>query len=188
MVGKCGLLPPARVWPISWLSGRGRQINRAFRAYRDPDLNAENWRAEEGTRHPVAIKFLGVWDTVGSLGIPDFLVSNVLDREERYRFHNTRLGKNVECARHALAIDERRENFMPTLWTGVEGRDVEQVWFAGVHSDVGGSEKNGRSGDFTLDWMKTASSAKGLAFETDEVSNDELQALWLNSQFSSNQE
>lgn len=90
------------------------------------------------------IRFLGVWDTVGSLGIPDSLgVLNLFDVDDRHRFYDTRLNSFVDHARHAVALDETRGPFTPTLWTGEEpesgdNRSVQQVWFPGDHCDVGG--------------------------------------------------
>ncbi len=106
---------------------------------------------------PVAIEFLGVWDTVGSLGIPDWLgpLKLVEDHVGHLpRFHNTKLGDHVRHARQALAIDEMRGPFMPTLWSNVhKDRDVEQVWFPGDHCDVGGGHDRTGLSDAALRWM-----------------------------------
>lgn len=68
---------------------------------------------------PVTVDLLGVWDTVGTLGIPDSLgVLNLVDADERHRFHDSRLGPHVTHARQALALDETRGPFTPTAWTG----------------------------------------------------------------------
>jgi uncharacterized protein (DUF2235 family) len=101
------------------------------------------------------ITFIGVWDTVGALGIPlpgGPLVDLV---NKRWGFHDTALSPLVDFAFHALAIDERRGPFTPTLWTSTEpeNKRVEQVWFSGVHSDVGGGYPDGGLGDVTLTWM-----------------------------------
>jgi uncharacterized protein (DUF2235 family) len=85
------------------------------------------------------ITMLGVWDTVGSLGIP-FAIG--LNGPLLYGFLDTSLHPNVHNAYHALAIDEMRCEFPATLRTSepVPGQTLEQVWFAGVHSDIGGGE------------------------------------------------
>ena len=72
----------------------------------------------------------------------------------RYHFHDVKLGQNVECACHAVAMDEMRGSFSPTLWSeeGAEGR-LKQVWFPGVHSDVGGGYKETGLSDGALLWM-----------------------------------
>jgi uncharacterized protein (DUF2235 family) len=113
----------------------------------------------------VPVKFIGVWDTVGALGIPLRGLRWMTRRD--YQFHDTRLSKIVEHAYHALAIDERREPFQPTLWqyTPREGQKVEQVWFAGVHSDVGGGYPETGLSDVALDWMMSKAREAGLAFD-----------------------
>jgi uncharacterized protein (DUF2235 family) len=103
----------------------------------------------------VIIKCIGVWDTVGSVGIPGN-VDKVF--RDYYAFHNTELGAGVDFAFHALALDERRKDFVPTLWTQkpegkARGQVLKQVWFAGVHSDVGGGYPVHGSSDVALAWM-----------------------------------
>ncbi len=86
--------------------------------------------------------------------------------ERLYGFLDTSLHANVEAAYHALAIDERRRPFVPTLWTTfAPGQEVEQVWFAGVHGDVGGGYAETGLSDITLGWMIAKASAKGLVFD-----------------------
>jgi uncharacterized protein (DUF2235 family) len=106
---------------------------------------AVSFRADNS--HPdFYLACIGVWDTVGSLGIPvESKLTSPLRwfNEDRVGFHDVTLSRYVDCAFHALAADERRGPFKPTLWQQqAEGRDagqiVEQVWFSGVHSDVGG--------------------------------------------------
>jgi hypothetical protein len=82
------------------------------------------------------------------------------------KFHNTDLAPNVTHAYHALAIHEFRSDFEPTLWTNKESRQkVEQVWFSGAHSDVGGGgDKTGLS-DVTLEWMIDRAKKAGLGFD-----------------------
>lgn len=114
--------------------------------------------------HPVpSVRFIGVWDTVGSRGIP--FAPFAKWRQKRYGFHDTTLSWSVETARHALAIDERRRFFAPTLWTGPQGPEqtVEQVWFPGVHSDVGGGYPCSGLSDVALAWMHGQAAEAGLA-------------------------
>ncbi|KUP92748.1 DUF2235 domain-containing protein [Tritonibacter horizontis] len=119
--------------------------------------------------HPqdqIGFRFIGVWDTVGALGIPDDkgVLRLVLGDPRKHGFRDTELGRNVACARQALAMDERRQDFTPTLWTdwGPE-QDVQQRWFPGVHGDVGGSYGDCGLGDLTLDWMLQEAVACGMA-------------------------
>ena len=107
------------------------------------------------------VAFLGVWDTVGAFGIPDdkaFL--NLFDDASRYRFHDASLHRSVQCARHAVAIDEKRGSFSPTLWKEDGHPDCKQVWFPGVHGDVGGGYKERGLSDGALEWMQEESRAR----------------------------
>jgi uncharacterized protein (DUF2235 family) len=105
-------------------------------------------------RTNVPIKCIGVWDTVGALGIPGHL--NAL-LAPLYEFQDTDLGVHVENAFHALAIDEHRKEFVPTLWNqppgAPAGQRLEQVWFAGAHSNVGGGYDEHGLSDVALAWM-----------------------------------
>lgn len=115
------------------------------------------------------LTMVGVWDTVGSLGIP---AAVGLDDPILYGFLDTNLHPDVRNAYQALAIDERREEFPATLWTSqpAPGQTLEQVWFTGVHSDVGGGEPMDHPGatelsDITLSWMMNNASALGLSID-----------------------
>ncbi|MEV6773122.1 DUF2235 domain-containing protein [Nocardia sp. NPDC051030] len=119
---------------------------------------------------PVKIHFLGVFDTVGAMGIPGVT-------SWRHRFHDVRLSSIVHCARQALAIDERRRAFEPCLWNvPVEIQQkyrrtdrVKQVWFEGAHSDIGGGYSDCGLSDITLRWMIAEAEAEGLAFDHDRL-------------------
>ncbi len=145
-------------------------VDAAFDAYRDK-LNRADKLKQLANRHMVIpeITMVGVWDTVGSLGIPSGLgaVDPVF-----YGFLDTSLNPEIKNAYQALAMDERRAQFPPTLWKGpaAAGQTLEQVWFTGAHSDVGGGEPDDLPGttalsDITLAWMISKSSALGLQFD-----------------------
>jgi uncharacterized protein (DUF2235 family) len=115
----------------------------------------ENFLANFLDRVPaehVIIRCIGVWDTVGSLGIPDSRFC-----QKAYSFHDTELGPGVEFAYHALAIDEQRGPFQPTIWHSNSQPRVKQtlaqVWFSGVHSNVGGGYPEHELSDAALFWM-----------------------------------
>lgn len=111
------------------------------------------------TNLPVPIKAVAVWDTVGALGIPrvGWLESIGLQSKSmrNYEFYDTRLSPAIENAFQALALDERRSPFSPALW---EKRDndrtnLKQVWFPGVHSNIGGGYDDQELANITLAWM-----------------------------------
>ena len=153
-----------------------RRIGEAYRLYRarDPELHPNGTEAAMFRRmysHPdTEIHFIGVWDTVGSLGIP---IDGVRwPFMKRWSFHDTDLSSRVRRAHHAVAIDERRGPFKPTLWKQQEhstGQTLEQVWFAGVHSDVGGGYSEPALAEIPLLWMVDRARAAGLAFEPDRL-------------------
>ena len=113
------------------------------------------------TRKGCAPYFVGVWDTVSSVGWKD----NPL------KLPFTANNPDIAIGRHAIAIDERRAFFRTNRWvppadpTAVHGpRDVRQVWFAGVHCDVGGGYAEAESGlsKIALEWMLEEAKANGL--------------------------
>ena len=113
------------------------------------------------------IKFIGVWDTVGSLGPPGIL-GQVVNRN-KYQYHDVGLNLHIENAYHALAIDERRKPFAPSIWKRANGftGKLEQAWFPGVHSNVGGSCTPDGLANEALHWM--VEKAEGLGLEFDGV-------------------
>jgi hypothetical protein len=121
-------------------------------------------------RHPdVKVRFIGVYDTVGALGVP--LAGAASVNEPVIGFHDTALGDTVENAVQALAVDERRGPYSPTLWTqaadaaALAGQHVLQVWFPGVHSDVGGGYGDKGIGDITWDFMMRQAARRGLVID-----------------------
>jgi len=145
-------------------------VDTAFNAYRDKANRANLLKGLAGCNLVTPqITMVGVWDTVGSLGIPSGFggVDPIA-----YGFLDTGLHPSIKNAYHALAIDERRAQFPPTLWDGpaAPGQTLEQVWFTGAHSDVGGGEPDDLPGttalsDLTLGWMMSKASALGLQFD-----------------------
>lgn len=118
---------------------------------------------------PAPVRLIGVWDTVGNLGIP------VVGGEwitHPIHFHNTELAPTVGVGLHALSIDEPRGPFSPTLWTRHEGalirshQIVEQVWFPGCHANVGGGYADSGLSDISLLWMaERATATTGVTFD-----------------------
>lgn len=165
MIRNCGLLPKGR-------SGGGPDSSELLEAYelyraRDdgPDSErAKHFRAEKNAPL-ISIKFLGVWDTVGALGIP--LESFDAFNKEQFTFHDTELSGIVQNAFHAIAVDEHREPYKVTLWEPKQKPDqtMEQRWFVGAHADVGGGYPSPELSDITLQWMQKKAQAWGLQLD-----------------------
>jgi len=169
MICHCGLLdlkgiPDKEIW---------RRVEKAYKTGYRKRKKKSDWARDGWGFHKarpgggvVKIHFLGVWDTVGALGVPnDMAILNLLDSHKKYAFHNTNISKRIENARHAVAMDEMRASFTPALWSNVAGEDwVKQVWFPGVHCDVGGGYPEKGLSDGALKWMMDEAVALGLAF------------------------
>jgi hypothetical protein len=160
------------------------RLGDAYRLYRGrgprnhPD--AQRPRAfRERYGHPaMRIRFVGVWDTVGALGFPVSPWNPLRVLNAPWAFHDTTLSSWVEQARHAVAIDERRGPFRPTLWQTSDkatpmSQTLQQAWFCGVHSDVGGGIRP-RPGDagataglsqVAFAWMLREAEAAGLGVD-----------------------
>ena len=150
LIGAIGFIHPRRLGklPDGWRYYRTSPKDRDSREAQEL-LRRTGERIEE-----IPIKCIGVWDTVGALGVPVAGLKNL--SASKHRFHDVTLGALVENAFHAIAIDERRKAFSPTLWDEAalrEGQRVEQVWFAGVHSNVGGGYADQGLSDIALEWM-----------------------------------
>ncbi len=118
------------------------------------------------------IKFVGVWDTVGALGVPDDLeILNFFDNADKWRFHDNILGKHIKIGRHAMALDEKRSSFTVTHWqpSKFRGQDIKEVWFPGVHSDVGGGYADTTLSDIALEWMMKEAEKAGLVFRDNTI-------------------
>ncbi|ERF68818.1 hypothetical protein EPUS_06262 [Endocarpon pusillum Z07020] len=110
----------------------------------------------ELTRPNIPVKAIGVWDTVGALGIP-MVAFLPQPKSSEFAFVDTKIEPHIEHAFQALALDERRRTFQPTIWEKPEGQEwpltMKQCWFPGVHSDVGGSYADADLANLTLTWM-----------------------------------
>lgn len=164
----------------------------AFRAECSPeiciDMTEDAWRVINvpgyltGAGTVVRIKYLGVWDTVGAMGIPDELPFAEFINRHRH-FYDENLSSLVVSARHAVAIDELRRSFTPTLWPnlavlnaalGFHDKAVDapyqQKWFPGVHGSVGGGGDVRGLSDRALDWVLDGARAMGLALDLNAAS------------------
>lgn len=111
------------------------------------------------------IRFVGVWDTVGALGIPLPFFDKLTRR--KYEFHNITLGQCVDHARQALAIDELRRPYQPCLWSTPtrKGQTIEQRWFPGVHANIGGGYAKDGLANGPLHWIASEAARQGLALD-----------------------
>ncbi|MGH8183158.1 MAG: DUF2235 domain-containing protein [Rhodanobacteraceae bacterium] len=187
LIRKCGLLKPEADGNVT-----SAYVDNAYALYRnglhpdDPNMRA----FREAHSREVSIRFIGVWDTVGALGIP-CVASWFPFARSHYAFHDTDLSRIVQYAYQALALDEHRADFKPAKWTRPKQSlapgesptawkpqqiEVEQRWFVGAHSDVGGGEKTDGAGhspdtlpEITLAWMQAKAACAGLAFNSDYV-------------------
>lgn len=116
------------------------------------------------------IKLIGVWDTVGALGVPGRPVWLRFWTKKLYEFHDTDLSSHVNFAYQALAIDEKRKPFQPSIWTKQSGSPaaqvLEQAWFPGVHCDVGGGYATAGLSNGALHWMCNRTGNAGLALDS----------------------
>ncbi len=112
------------------------------------------------------IRFIGVWDTVGALGAPGAM-GQILNKK-KYDYHDVKLNPTIENAYHALAIDELRKPFTPTLWEKPAGWSggLEQAWFPGVHSGVGGSYAPDGLANEALHWIAEKAENCGLDLDS----------------------
>jgi uncharacterized protein (DUF2235 family) len=149
------------------------RINEAYEVYKNPEIKPSdeysvNFRKQYAVVDKVPIHFVGVWDTVGAMGLPSSIFGFI---KQKHLFYDSKIGSIVKTARHALSIHELRKDFKPTIWEqDSSGKvDLKQVWFSGVHSDVGGSyapDDNGHTlSDIPMIWMKEQAEKKNLQFQ-----------------------
>ncbi|WFU31290.1 DUF2235 domain-containing protein [Bradyrhizobium brasilense] len=183
LICKCGILRLGAPLSIEQLYARYRIYDApTIRSLLDKPLPddaslEERWLTTYS--RPTKVKFVGVWDTVGSLGLP---VWSMAAKVRKYRFLDTHLRLDNEYAFHALALDEHRRNFEPTFWTrtdraGHEGAAVRQIdkveqrWFVGAHANVGGGYASDPLAQRPLKWLMEKAAGLGLIFR-DAVSVD----------------
>jgi len=163
LIRNCGLIYPKHL---------SLRVPMAYGIYRTRDddvdsLTAKLFRA--AFSREIKIKFIGVWDTVGALGIPLDLLRQL--NMKFYEFHDTKLSSIVDNAYHAIAIDEHRIDYTATLWDPdtAPQQTLEQRWFIGAHCDVGGGYADRHLSDMTLEWMQRKASTLGLAVEPVQI-------------------
>ncbi|WP_162301927.1 DUF2235 domain-containing protein [Croceibacterium ferulae] len=178
---RADFLPRKLQWPTrAWRRLRGWLIAGWRIAWRRRRYNrADNYRPE--------IRFIGVWDTVAAYGGPIVEITRGIDNWlYALSMPDYCLNPRVQCARHALAIDDARDAFHPLLWDEVnEGRLVagdvvapdrlRQVWFTGMHADVGGGYPDESLSFVSFLWMMEEANKAGL--RTLDIITDRFRAL-----------
>jgi len=139
---------------------------------------------------PACVRFVGVWDTVDAVGLPFDELTDAFAKLFPLRFRGDRvpLAAGIQNVYHALSIDEERLTFSPVLWDETKeqvDQTVEQVWFAGVHSNVGGGYPNDRLSLIPLYWMMQAAHTQGLQFTPEARAEFEQQRDVLGQQYNS---
>jgi uncharacterized protein (DUF2235 family) len=172
------------------------KLNDAYECYRDKTTdwmpgskNAVEFQQTYGWPSK-SIHFVGVWDTVGALGTPyGIVVSWVIDKLFKCSFHDVKLSSSIKNAYHAVAIDERRWPFRPSLWELSQSHELnenkyapdgslnfEQCRFAGVHSDVGGGYPETGLSDIALEWMADKARKRDLRLDLTCIDNPPIKA------------
>jgi uncharacterized protein (DUF2235 family) len=127
------------------------------------------------------IEFVGLWDTVAAYGLPiEEMTRGVSQWIWPLELPDRRLGRNVQRACHALSLDDERTTFHPVLWSEEgeappprepDGRTlarrerISQVWFAGVHANVGGGYPDDSLAHVSLYWMMEEAAFRGLRYK-----------------------
>ncbi len=146
MLYKCGLLYPKM----------HNMVEYASKIYNTKDNQVIAKEFKETMARQCRVHFIGVWDTVKSLAL-----------NAGKKFHDAKLNPEVRHGYHAVALDEIRKKFPPSLWN--KRNNVEQVWFAGVHSDVGGWYGDSGLSDIALKWMATKAFNKGMLLNKEKL-------------------
>lgn len=145
-------------------------IKDAFDIYEIEDKEERELKAQAfiDKHHTMWCKvhFIGVWDTVAALGLSSTWLGSIFNRFWPHKFHSFDLSESVKYTRHAISIDDSRKTFHPVLWNALKNdpnsERMKQVWFCGVHTDVGGGYEKEDLSNITLRWMIKEAKAKGL--------------------------
>lgn len=171
LLSTCGILDASRFRTAANLEAAVAEAYRIYRKkYRTalatlflgpPDSSlVTSFREQNCIKGDVDISFVGVWDTVDAVGLPLHLSDFINVAIHRFKFPDSALSQCVKRACHALAIDDERQSFHPLLWK--DDPRIEQVWFAGVHSNVGGGYPKQGMSLVALDWMISKAEEAGL--------------------------
>lgn len=161
LIRNCGILKP----PYSAKYGEAYELYRTRNREMHPSAPQSVEFRKNYSWPDFNIKFIGVWDTVGALGLP-------FSHCKYFEFHDVELSSHVDFAYQALAIDENRQLFVPSLWTkqptSPPEQVLEQTWFPGVHCNVGGGYTDCGLADCALDWMWRKAECCGLGLDSQQ--------------------
>jgi uncharacterized protein (DUF2235 family) len=176
LIRKCGLLRKTN-------GGRYREAYKLYRRKDSSPDTPDSTAFRSNYSHEVKIEFIGVWDTVGALGIPAGVGGPFewlrIFTKGRYQFHDLALSGIVRRGYQAVGIDERRKPYAPALWADIpkEGQRIEQVWCTGVHMDIGGGYEDARLSNIAFLWMKEKAVECGVAFDEEYIAK-QVAAGW----------
>ena len=183
LIARCGLLRAESPISFTQLFERyklGDTVRTIYELIRDKaESGSFDFEEQALLRHAYyrrnLIKMVGVWDTVGSIGLPFGRLPGLSRR--MLRFHNTNLSTTIEHSYQALAMDEYRQPYWAVLWTEFkpdvgeaadaarpDERWIEQRWFPGAHANIGGGYRADPLPTQPLIWMQSKAAACGLAF------------------------
>ena len=150
-----------------WLSNKFSDLNDRVSGFDSYEEIQE--KIKSAHRKNIPIKFLGLWDTVDAYGMPiEELQQGINWVVWPTQFANYKLSDKVERACHALALDDERKTFHPRIWREAESKNPErilQVWFAGMHSNVGGGYPDDQLSYVSLEWIMSEARSRGVLFE-----------------------
>lgn len=159
-----------------WIQWENRRKTQ-YRAWlKQEGYTRDTYTHSNGLQTEITIKAVAVWDTVGCLGIPAVPVIGLKGSSQQWKFTNTQISRKVENAFQALALDEPRYDFLPSLWEKLPDNNIthlKQVWFPGSHSNIGGGWEDQQIANMTLAWMcdQLAGPRVGVAFDEDRLTS-----------------
>ncbi|KAL1901820.1 hypothetical protein Sste5346_001523 [Sporothrix stenoceras] len=155
----------------AWIQWENRRKTQYRGWLKQNGYTVDSYLRPEGGETEIRILAVAVWDTVGCLGIPAVPVLGLQGSARQWKFTNTQISAKVEHAFQALALDEPRYAFLPSLWERLPGNNVtslKQVWFPGAHSNTGGGYRDQQLANLTLAWMCDELAAPGVGLAIDE--------------------
>lgn len=200
LITKLGILKPGSPIGITELYDRYKRsdeetiwqlIEQSASGKSDNLTTEEHWMLKYS--QPANVKVIGVWDTVGSLGLKAFSIDGI--SRSTLGYLHTGLRIHIQNGYHALAIDEHRSDFAPTLWDVRHPKDskaiiaaprplasVEQRWFVGAHANVGGGYQTDLLAQAPLRWLMKKAQRQGLTFRNEvDQDGDALKAMIIDS-------